>query len=121
MKKRLLTLLAAGALAFGALTSTAFAQGGGASHGDGMKAEAAKAGGGFVAYRWAKPGEKGEVEKVAYAGLFKPWNWVVSSGVYMDDVQQQALVSIAEAWQGQPRRLSLNLPPLATLYLRVKP
>lgn len=35
-------------------------------------------------------------------------------------VQQQALVSIAEAWQGQPRRLSLNLPPLATLYLRVK-
>ena len=57
--------------------------------------EAAKAGGGFVAYRWAKPGEKGEVEKVAYAGLFKPWNWVVSSGVYMDDVQQQALVFTA--------------------------
>ena len=43
MKKRLLTLLAAGALALGALTPTAFAQGGGASHGDGMKAEAAKA------------------------------------------------------------------------------
>ncbi|MGX9712013.1 methyl-accepting chemotaxis protein [Stenotrophomonas maltophilia] len=54
--------------------------------------EAAKAGGGFVNYRWAKPGSKGEVEKVAYAGLFAPWNWVVSSGVYMDDVQRQALV-----------------------------
>ena len=26
-------------------------------------------------YRWAKPGSKGEVEKVAYAGLFAPWNW----------------------------------------------
>ncbi|WP_459047690.1 methyl-accepting chemotaxis protein [Stenotrophomonas sp. PSU_St99] len=57
--------------------------------------EAAKAGGGFVNYRWAKPGSKGEVEKVAYAGLFAPWNWVVSSGVYMDDVQQQALVFTA--------------------------
>ncbi len=57
--------------------------------------EAAKAGGGFVTYRWAKPGSKGEVEKVAYAGLFAPWNWVVSSGVYMDDVQKQALVFTA--------------------------
>jgi len=43
MKKRLLTLLAAGALAFGALASTAFAQGGGPTHGDGMKMEPAKA------------------------------------------------------------------------------
>ncbi|MGB3429025.1 MAG: hypothetical protein WBA53_12710, partial [Burkholderiaceae bacterium] len=43
MNKRLLTLLAAGALAFGALTSTAFAQGGGSSHGDGKTMEAGKA------------------------------------------------------------------------------
>ncbi|HHA2861832.1 TPA: methyl-accepting chemotaxis protein [Stenotrophomonas maltophilia] len=57
--------------------------------------EAAKAGGGFVNYRWAKPGSEGVVEKVAYAGLFAPWNWVVSSGVYMDDVQKQALVFTA--------------------------
>ncbi|WP_185812708.1 methyl-accepting chemotaxis protein, partial [Stenotrophomonas maltophilia] len=57
--------------------------------------EAAKAGGGFVNYRWAKPGSKGEVEKVAYAGLFAPWNWVVSSDVYMGDVQRQALVFTA--------------------------
>ncbi len=39
-------------------------------------------------------GQQGEVEKVAYA-LFAPWNWVVSSGVYMDDVQRQALVFTA--------------------------
>ena len=68
--------------------------------GDGVRiyydqVEAARAGGGFVNYRWAKPGSKGDVEKVAYAGLFAPWNWVVSSGVYMDDVQKQALVFTA--------------------------
>jgi methyl-accepting chemotaxis protein len=57
--------------------------------------QAAKSGGGFVTYRWAKPGSQGDVEKVAYAGLFAPWNWVVSSGVYMDDVQKQALVFTA--------------------------
>jgi len=53
--------------------------------------EAAKRGGGYVAYSWAKPGEDGIIGKLAYSGLYKPWNWVVSSGVYMDDVQAQAL------------------------------
>ncbi|WP_313218251.1 methyl-accepting chemotaxis protein [Stenotrophomonas sp.] len=55
----------------------------------------ARLGGGFVSYQWAKPGTEKVVEKVAYAGMYAPWNWVVSSGVYMDDVQQQALVFTA--------------------------
>ncbi|KRG55330.1 methyl-accepting chemotaxis protein [Stenotrophomonas nitritireducens] len=53
--------------------------------------EAAKNGGGYVAYEWAKPGKKKPVPKLAYAGMYKPWNWVISTGVYMDDVQTQAL------------------------------
>ncbi|KRG62902.1 chemotaxis protein [Stenotrophomonas humi] len=53
--------------------------------------EAARKGGGYVAYTWAKPGHDAPVGKVAYAGMYKPWNWVISSGVYMDDVQAQAL------------------------------
>ncbi|WP_306332092.1 methyl-accepting chemotaxis protein [Xanthomonas chitinilytica] len=53
---------------------------------------AARNGGGFVSFRWAKPGEDGTVEKATYAGLYQPWNWVVTTGVYMDEVQQQALV-----------------------------
>ncbi|WP_312369373.1 methyl-accepting chemotaxis protein [Stenotrophomonas sp.] len=53
--------------------------------------EAARKGGGYVAYSWAKPGQDGVVGKLAYAGLYKPWDWVVSSGVYMDDLQAQAL------------------------------
>ncbi len=53
--------------------------------------EAARKGGGYVAYSWAKPGKDGVVGKLAYAGMYKPWNWVVSSGVYMDDLQGQAL------------------------------
>ncbi len=55
----------------------------------------ARLGGGFVSYQWAKPGTDKVVEKVAYAGMYAPWNWVISSGVYMDDVQQQALVFTA--------------------------
>lgn len=53
--------------------------------------EAARKGGGYVAYSWAKPGKDGVVGKLAYAGMYTPWNWVVSSGVYMDDLQAQAL------------------------------
>ena len=53
--------------------------------------EVAKAGGGFVAFDWEKPGNEKPVAKISYADLYAPWGWVVSSGVYMDDVQQQAL------------------------------
>jgi len=57
--------------------------------------EVARKGGGVVSYKWAKANSEGLYDKASYAGLFKPWNWVVSSGVYMDDVQQQALVFTA--------------------------
>ncbi|MCC7636123.1 cache domain-containing protein, partial [Stenotrophomonas rhizophila] len=52
-------------------------------------------GGGVVSYKWAKAGEEGLFDKASYAGMYKPWQWVVSSGVYMHDVQQQALVFTA--------------------------
>jgi methyl-accepting chemotaxis protein len=53
---------------------------------------AAKAGGGYVEYLWPKPGSDKPVEKVSYNAPFKPWNWVIGTGVYMDDVQAQALL-----------------------------
>ena len=57
--------------------------------------EVARHGGGVVSYKWAKANNEGLYDKASYAGLFEPWQWVVSSGVYMDDVQQQALVFTA--------------------------
>ena len=53
---------------------------------------AAQAGGGYVDYTWAKPGEKDPVQKTSYASLYKPWGWVIGTGVYLDDTQSQALV-----------------------------
>ncbi|KAB7771919.1 methyl-accepting chemotaxis protein [Xanthomonas maliensis] len=53
---------------------------------------AAQAGGGYVDYTWAKPGEKDPVAKTSYAGLYKPWGWVIGTGVYLDDTQSQALI-----------------------------
>jgi len=44
---------------------------------------------GYVDYSWPKPGSDKPVPKVSYVKLFKPWGWVVGSGVYIDDVYLQ--------------------------------
>ncbi|MCD7097096.1 methyl-accepting chemotaxis protein [Stenotrophomonas sp. MMGLT7] len=49
-------------------------------------------GGGFVDYRWAKPGSGSPVQKTSYAVAYPPWGWVIGTGVYLDDTQAQALV-----------------------------
>jgi len=41
---------------------------------------------GTVYYMWPKPGSETDVRKVSYIKLFKPWGWIVGSGVYVDDV-----------------------------------
>jgi len=57
--------------------------------------QVARAGGGVVSYKWAKANAEGVYDKASYAGLYTPWQWVVSSGVYMEDVQRQALAFTA--------------------------
>ncbi len=47
-----------------------------------------KDGGGFVEYVWDKEGARAPVPKVTYAKLHPEWGWVISSGVYADDVQK---------------------------------
>lgn len=42
---------------------------------------------GFVYYMWPKPDGKEPVAKLSYVKLFKPWGWVIGSGIYVDDVQ----------------------------------
>jgi len=44
-------------------------------------------GSGFVAYLWPKPGDKKPVAKVSFVKAFEPWGWVIGSGIYLDDVQ----------------------------------
>ncbi|MDH4565469.1 methyl-accepting chemotaxis protein [Pseudomonas sp. BN414] len=46
-------------------------------------------GAGLVHYSWPRPGSDAPVKKVSYVELFKPWGWVVGSGIYVDDVQDE--------------------------------
>ena len=50
---------------------------------------AAKAGGGFVAYNYPRPGQTTQpIPKIAYVGSFAPWDMVLGCGVYLDDIDE---------------------------------
>ncbi len=42
---------------------------------------------GTVQYMWPKPGRSQPVEKVSYVKVFTPWDWIIGSGIYVDDVE----------------------------------
>ncbi len=42
---------------------------------------------GIVEYLWPKPGSDKPEPKVSFVRQFKPWKWVVGSGIYVDDVE----------------------------------
>ena len=49
----------------------------------------AKAGGGFVDYWFPRAGQQQAEPKLSYATLFAPWNWVIGTGIYIDDVDKE--------------------------------
>lgn len=46
-------------------------------------------GGGFVDYLWHKPSKKEPLPKLSYAVSLDKWQWMVGTGVYLDDIEQQ--------------------------------
>ncbi|BBO79220.1 methyl-accepting chemotaxis protein [Desulfosarcina widdelii] len=51
---------------------------------------------GFVDYMWPMPGHQEPVPKLSYVKLFKPWGWVVGTGIYLDDVNRAVADKEAE-------------------------
>jgi len=49
---------------------------------------------GFVDYLWPKPGLDEPAPKVSYVKGFEPWQWILGSGIYTDDVQTQYIQAI---------------------------
>ncbi|MCK5076325.1 MAG: cache domain-containing protein, partial [Calditrichia bacterium] len=46
---------------------------------------------GYVDYLWPKPTKTGLTErqpKLSFVKLFKPWNWIIGTGLYMDDIEK---------------------------------
>jgi methyl-accepting chemotaxis protein len=57
-----------------------------------VKAANAKAEGGLVKYFWDKPDKKNDPkEKFSYVQKFGPWDWIVGTGVYIDDIEDKIM------------------------------
>lgn len=62
-----------------------------------VKAARGKKDGDFVSYFWPKAGSDTPIAKLSYVKHFQPWDWVLGSGIYIDDVDtmfQQNLSSV---------------------------
>ena len=46
-------------------------------------------GSGIVEYQWPKPGSDMPVAKASFVTRFAPWDWVIGTGVYTDDLDAQ--------------------------------
>jgi len=42
---------------------------------------------GWYNYLWPKPNEKTDKEKTSYLKLYKPYGWIIGSGMYVEDVE----------------------------------
>lgn len=73
-----------------------------------MEDAIAEQGEGYIHYAWPKPGFDEPVDKISYVKEFRPWGWVIGSGIYLDDVQK-------DFWAAMLSPLVLALLGLAAL------
>jgi len=50
---------------------------------------AKKEGHGLIKYVWKKPGFAEPQDKYSYVEVFKPWGWLIGTGSYLDDVENE--------------------------------
>lgn len=70
-----------------------------------------KDGAGFVTYHWPLYGSDTPVPKLSYVALYKPWNWVIGSGVYLDHTNQALLTRADDFAQGRPFKIGVEHDP----------
>lgn len=51
----------------------------------------AKEGGGYTRYVWEKPSTGKKTGKIAYSAGLDRWKWMIGTGLYIDDIEAQAL------------------------------
>lgn len=53
-------------------------------------------GGGFYEHIWLKPSSNNYVNKLAYSSYFPRWDWMLGTGIYLDDVADKVNIIQAE-------------------------
>ena len=47
---------------------------------------------GLVKYNWEKPGKSTLQPKFSYGTLFQKWNWIVATGAYVDEIEDNVAI-----------------------------
>ena len=47
-----------------------------------------KLNGGYVEYLWYKPKVKRDAMKISYSLTYKPWDWTIGTGIYLDEIDK---------------------------------
>jgi len=56
-----------------------------------------QSGGGFVDYVWPRVGSAEPVPKMSFALGYQPWDWIVTTGIYVDDLNLAFMQSLYQA------------------------
>jgi two-component system NarL family sensor kinase len=66
----------------------------------------AKKGGGYTSYVWDKPSKGRDIDKISYATGLDDWNWMLGTGLYVDDlddaiagVQNEVNNNLSKTWK----------------------
>lgn len=70
---------------------------------------------GLVEYYWTRPSKSEPVPKISYVKRFAPWDWMVVTGVYVDDIQQLFIEQLIKALI----ILALVIPLIVLISLRI--
>jgi methyl-accepting chemotaxis protein len=63
---------------------------------------------GFICYYWPYPGQNEPVPKISYVTLYKPWGWIIGSGIYLDHNNKRLLKRAEEFAANKPFALSVQ-------------
>lgn len=61
-----------------------------------MAQTAKKSGQGYVEYYWMKPNNPNPVPKMSFVKAIPEWQWVIGTGIYIDDVNEEFINSLIE-------------------------
>ena len=76
-----------------------------------MAAVCAEAGEGFVTYKWALPGSETLAPKLSFVKLYRPWGWIIGTGVYLEPTDERLVARCSDFAEGKPFSLDVQTDP----------
>lgn len=81
----------------------------------------AREGGGFHPYKWEKPSSAEIADKLSYAVALEKWQWMLGTGIYVDDVVAQTAAANADLKSSIDRTFvvvaSITVPAVIMVFL----